>query len=226
MKHLISILLSVSTTACALPPSEYVGAPIQGRVVDSKTREPLADVLVLAQWQLQGGLEGHSIGVLHVEETKSDAAGAFRIAGWGPVARPADGRLGDSDPQLLVFKSDFLPVTLSNYGHSSPGTRINLSLRESFWDGKTIALQRFDGSVNEYGKRILPVLAGATHFLYLGDTCLWKRVPRTVRAFDIEMVRDGKAGVPLTGTLSLSHLMIKSACGPFDDFLKAYDEAR
>jgi hypothetical protein len=136
---------AVLPDAAMAQPAAYSAEPIRGRVVDAETRQPLEGVHVVAQWILQTGiLHGRTVERLHILETVTDATGAYRLPGWGPKPRPALSRLETSDPLLTFFKPGYRPLDRSNNEmHDRP-------VRTSRWDGKTIALEPFRGSPEEW----------------------------------------------------------------------------
>jgi hypothetical protein len=136
---------AVLPDAAMAQPAAYSAEPIRGRVVDAETRQLLEGVHVVAQWILQTGiLHGRTVERLHILETVTDATGAYRLPGWGPKPRPALSRLETSDPLLTFFKPGYRPLDRSNNEmHDRP-------VRTSRWDGKTIALEPFRGSPEEW----------------------------------------------------------------------------
>lgn len=163
-------------------PATYSAAAIRGWVVDAETRAPLGGVHVVAQWILQTGmLHGRTVERLHILETVTDASGEYRLPGWGPKARPPLSRLETSDPLLTFFRPGYRPLDRSN---SDPHDR---PLRTSRWDGKTIALEPFRGTPDEWARRLWSVqnvlgwgqlAEGSTG----APTDLWRHYPEVVLA--------------------------------------------
>lgn len=174
----------------------YSAAPISARVVDAETGKPLAGVNVVAQWQLEGGLEGsNGLGALTVLEAETDADGRFQLPGWGPKDAPkpaklvyANARVWNSAPQLLFFKSGYEYASLRNYGSKVPDPK---NMR-SDWDGKTIKLKPFRGTQNRYAESLSYFSRDLTHATTIDQTCLdgkpctlacqWQNMPRMIRA--------------------------------------------
>ena len=83
----------------------YTAEPIEAWVVDPETNQPLQDVIVVAHWQLKGGLEGgNRVGQMMVMETVTDAQGRFYFPGWGPKFRPLNGELKTGSPRIAAFQ--------------------------------------------------------------------------------------------------------------------------
>jgi len=124
-----TLLLLYCGTSAAL---EYSAKPITARVVDAETKEPLEGVVVVAHWQLNGGLEGWSpLAELMVMDAVTDQSGTFHFPAWGPkkisAGLDSNARLKEFDPQLLLFKSGYRWQMLFNskseeqMSHKVPG---------------------------------------------------------------------------------------------------------
>jgi hypothetical protein len=171
-------------------PETYSASPLSGRVVDAATDQPLEGVIIVAQWILYRATVGGDVdhGRLHVLETVTDADGRYQFPGWGPKPNPIEiiPRLSyccfmrEHDPQLSLFKPGYRPRRLLNEKPHDPKP----ALRTSTWDGKTIRLEPFQGSLNEWATRL--------HFLQgdLGWNKLdWRACPRMVLAIEQERLR-------------------------------------
>src|SRR5439155_24046729 len=100
----IAVATTLALPACAiLVPTEYSAEPIDARVVDGTTGQPLSGVVVVAHWVLVSGNAGVSftVGNLQVLEMLSDQDGRFRFSAWGPLPRK-EGVLMDRSPELLL----------------------------------------------------------------------------------------------------------------------------
>ena len=78
-------LLLAATAGCA---QVYSAKPTFGFVVDAQTRQPVEGAVVVAQWDLEYGLEGGAAYAWVVMETVTDSQGRFDFAGWGPKKVP------------------------------------------------------------------------------------------------------------------------------------------
>ena len=120
--RLLFALLILPLSGCAS--LQYSAEPIEAWVVDAETKRPLEGAIVVAHWELKGGLEGGNIqGQIMVMESVTDKAGRFYFPAWGPtwhIASPWWGYLSDSDPELLLFKSGYGYVSVSNSQYTRP----------------------------------------------------------------------------------------------------------
>ncbi len=167
--------------AAAQPPA-YSAAEIRGRVVDADTREPLAGVHVVAQWILITGMvHPQSITRLHILETLTDATGEYQLPAWGPKPRPFLAELDSADPRLTFFRPGYRMLDRSNQvPHHEP-------LRTSRWHGKTIELEPFRGSPEEWANQLSLLQTGLgwghnTDHVVPRVNDDWKHMPRIVLA--------------------------------------------
>lgn len=155
----------------------YWGAPIEGRVVDADSSEPLEGVAIAAVWETYGGLEG---GVpqcpVAMDDAVTDAQGRYRIEGWGP--RLPGGSIDISAPTLYYFKDGYhLEIGYTDRG----GYRGNLSYHiDSDQDGKTIRLERYEGPPDEYVEAIRGL--GQPKQRINGCECRWEKIPHYTAA--------------------------------------------
>jgi hypothetical protein len=157
----------------------YTAEPIRGRVVDAETREPLAGVIVVAEWQLEGGLmHSDPFEDLEVRETLTGPDGTFHIDGFGPTPIP-EGRLEDHDPRLVLYKVGTEFKILSNRlappGHSP--TRVGRIPGRSVWNGRTIELKREPPDDRKASAALMRLLLA-----FRGERCMWKKMPRLLAA--------------------------------------------
>ena len=62
---------------------DYSAEAISGRVIDEETKQPVQGMVVVALWELVGGMEGGSIlGAARVLETVTDEEGQFHFPAW------------------------------------------------------------------------------------------------------------------------------------------------
>lgn len=203
----IGFLLILSFAACA---KQYSAEAIEAWVVDAETGKPLEGVIVTANWQvLEGTLAGTNTGgQLQVLEAVTDVKGRFRFPAWGPKPLPprksgwmVDQYIGNEDPQLVLFKSGYEMVKLTN--HLIVSQRNTASVRKSIWNGQTIKLKRFQGGAKEYADH-LRAASDLLNFVDFGVECEWTKVPHMLVALEKEDLRL-RAQNP-------------SAFGPFDVF--------
>ena len=164
---------------------KYSAEPITARVVEAGTQEPIEGVVVVAAWVLEGGLEGGNIkGVMTVMETITDQSGAFHFAGWGLKSKPSyirwvdDARLKSYAPEFFLFKSGYRAVTLQN--QSTEAEEHDPSAHTSNWNGKTMPLKRFTGTLHEYG---LDLESFNYMLSYMVEPrCTWTQIPLMIKA--------------------------------------------
>ena len=218
-----ALLLLYCGTSAAL---EYSAKAITARVVDAETKEPLEGVVVVAHWQLNGGLEGWSpLGELMVMDAVTDQNGTFHFPAWGPKKIPKgldwNARLKDLDPQLLLFKSGYRWQELSNSKSMEQMSHKGPAVRSSDYDGKTIELEKFKGTPQEYWKHI-----EYFHISWLQPLqhhCAWKGMPRMVVALDQESKRVGPTGF-VDDLRRSEQENVREGCGTFAEFLREHEQ--
>jgi hypothetical protein len=217
-----TLLLLYCGTSAAF---EYSARAITARVVDAETKEPIEGVVVVAHWQLQGGLEGWSpLAELMVMDAVTDQNGTFHIAAWGPKKIPggldSNARLKEFDPQLLLFKSGYRWQMLFNSKSEQQMSHKGPEVRSSDYDGKTIELEKFKGTPEEYWRHL------DFYFSFLQPLehhCAWKGMPRMVVALDQESKRVGH--IEFVGDLRRSEAdNVREGCGSFAEFLREHEQ--
>lgn len=178
----------LSLVACS---TTYRAEPIEAWVVDADTGKPIEGVVVTANWELERGTAGGFVpfGQIMVMETVTDSKGRFYFPAWGPKSTPVylpiplienSPQLVDRDPQILLFKSGYRWRGLENY----PLTNYNKgSLHKSDWNGKTIKIEKFKGSLREYADQLTFI---RTPLRFVEQDCNWKATPRMILALDQE----------------------------------------
>lgn len=220
--RLLLVFVALSLPACA---KTYSAEPITATVVDAETWEPLEGVNVVAEWQLHDP-NWHGAGSLEVVEAVTDKNGEFYIPGWGPKAVPSHlpygTRLGNDDPGLSFFKSGYRIRGLSNMRQPERLHPWNdIPVRYSDWDGKLIWLEKFKGSLEEYGKYIHdPIKYWGT-----GIPCVWKKTPRLYAALIKERERLDGLGIPNSDLPSLENMentFKNRKCGSAKELFREY----
>lgn len=188
------LFLSLPLQACMT----YSAKPITATVVDAQTKQPIEDVVVVAHWELNGGLEGGNIeGNMMVMETVTDTAGRFHFPGWGPKLKPKgtsfSAQLKSNDPEIYLFKSGYRPGTFHN-ALDMDKERRDPRVRTSDWDDKELPLQKFEGSLKEYAETEI------FRFSYelgrtLGPRCTWTTIPRMILALGEQTKTFEAAGI-------------------------------
>lgn len=211
---LLIVTLLAYTPAALADPAMYSAKAVRGAVVDDVTGEPLAGVVVVAQWELVRevvpGFVNKSYGDrLQIAETVTDANGRYEIAGWGPLARPPWTHLEHRDPLISFFKAGYYPWSVTNELRTSYSRD---AVRTSQWDGQTVRLRKFTGQAQEWlvpdGRFKAPASVTGTLEDYasrlsrLQDTLqwsqandAWKKYPRMVEALAAERERLKREGL-------------------------------
>jgi hypothetical protein len=180
----VAVVLLGTAGAPLAAPDAYSAAEIRGWVVDAETKQPLEGVHVVAQWLLQTGLFFHSERVtrFHIMETVTDAKGEYHFPAWGPKPRPTLATLDTfADPRLTFFKPGYRLLERSNnHDNDSP-------LRTSWWHGKTIMLQSFRGTPQQWTLQLgllqtRLAWGDLTHELPHRPNQYWQFFPRIVLA--------------------------------------------
>ena len=219
-------IIGLPLQACAftLPPT-YSAEAIEAWVVDEETGQPLEGMIVVANWELMGGLHPGAVGSLMVMETVTDTNGRFSFPGWGPKARPSGKYLDNHDPVLKLFKSGYAYGAFLNQLREKVNTD---SLRRSRWNGKTIKLKKFAGSLEEYAQH-LRFLDDDLDFILRHGDCTWQQFPRMLVALHLEKLRFKEKGIqPYFLHSSLEERdnsqteAARAKCGSIQESLRSY----
>lgn len=205
----------------------YSAKPITARVVDSQTKEPLEGVVVVAHWELQGGPEGNRQGDLTVLEAVTDHSGTFHFPAWGPkkvpTGRPINARLQELDPELLFFKSGHRFFAAKNWNHTD--VQQAASVRFSDYDGQTIEMPKFEGTLSEYARELSKSEGLLLDPLF--TQCGWRNLPLMLNALGQQQKVFDAAGL---GNLGNSYNVLvlneaaetKSGCGSVHTFIEEH----
>jgi hypothetical protein len=194
--YLMIVLMVPQLAACW--PQYYRSAAFEGRVVDAETGEPLEDVVVVAEWLLEGRpFHPDVIGRLHLEETVTDGEGRYRFPKWGPL-RVKEGRLYRFSPILSFYKRGYVFTEKSNTSFASPDVPVPNLLR-SQWDGKDIALKPYTGALTTQSS-VVDVGGVLSLFSVDEEKCAWQLFPRMTAELlkrELEYQEKGESsGVP------------------------------
>lgn len=204
-------------------PVQYTADPIESRVVDADTGQPIAGVTVVADWILKGGLvQLHHLGHANLMETITDAQGRFLFPGWQQWV--SSGRLGAEDPTLILFKSGYQVQELRNDYISAREKHFYSPVIYSDWHGKTLKLKKFQGSLQEYAQhlRFLDITIG--HIVRIGEkegNCEWQKIPRLLTAV-FQQQKLFKDRQVVNSLISIDDLQTNDQCGSPTTFLKEY----
>lgn len=164
----------------------YAAAPFSGRVVDAETGAPIAGVIVLAQWIVEGPMEAHPVAAMQIMETVTDENGRYSFPGWGPKSVPRPDfwswvftpALSTKDPQLFFMKSGYAHVYERNDFVPGKGSDAETELRRSQLDGKDVALQDLRGDLHAR-RQDFDRLMFRPYGLLQAD-CSWTKMPLTI----------------------------------------------
>ena len=175
MGSLMSPLWAKADQPCEVVPMPctFEALPFKFKIVDAETRQPLADVHALAEWQTHGP-GGRLNGPLMALDAVSDPGGLLSFPGWGPIQGPATGIGIGRDPVITLFKTGYKALVINN--GSPPGTRETQRVRRFGQDGRTYTLERFGGIPEDWLKELERVYAGRA-FPRGDDQSLQFRVP-------------------------------------------------
>ncbi len=173
-KFIVMIVMLSLVIGCTSLPRFYSGEEVHGWVIDSVTKKPVKDVVVVIFWRLEGGFpHTDDTGNVHIEEALTDESGYYSFPEWGPTFT-VDGRLSESAPRLVYYKFGY-----DNKSHANTiSGNLNPDNSMSEHSDKKIELIKFTGSPEEYPK----VLGSFYTFLSLGHyretlRCQWTNVP-------------------------------------------------
>lgn len=187
-KHLASLLaFAMALTSGMAESRTYAGAPFGGRVIDAETGEPIAGVIVLAQWIVEGPAEAHPVAAMQILETVTDQAGRYSFPGWGPKSVPRPDfwswiftpTLSTRDPQLFFMKSGYAHVYEQNDLVAGKGFDTETPLRRSQLEGKDIRLKSLRGDADARRQDLYHLLV-VPFGLTQGD-CTWLQMPLTIQ---------------------------------------------
>ena len=118
--------------------------------------------------------------VVKLLETVTDKDGRYHLPAWGPEPIPSyvpwDASQNPVYPRIVLFKSGYYTNEVSNDDFFSGGIPRAWTTK-SQWNGKTIGLKKFKGSLKEYSAQVefFLGLAGAD-----AQCVLKSQVPRAV----------------------------------------------
>lgn len=222
LRYLLFVAMLLPLQSCAF---YYTAEPIEAWVVDAETKKPLGGVIVVAHWQLKGGLEGgNPVGQMMVMETVTDTKGRFYFPGWGPKLRPWYGELKDQSPGMLLFKGGYEYQDLLN--HTTNKTirgDLEIPLR-SIWDKKTIEMERFEGTMEEWAEHVHQLDNALGWARRYGENCEWKQIPQMLVAIHRLGKQFESQGVNLrVGSIQkITDVSKQKQCGSAEDFFRSY----
>lgn len=107
-----------------LIPTVWYSPRIEARVV-GPNGAPLANALVVANWNIVAPWTGASLGQLALAEVSTGPDGTFSIPAWGPRLT-LHGSVTEEDPTLRIIKPGYQPRVIHNIvaGLNNPAGRV------------------------------------------------------------------------------------------------------
>jgi hypothetical protein len=220
LSYLLAGLVLTTLTGCV---RLYSAERIDATVLDGATGLPIAGVVVVAHWQtethtLGGRMPGNQV---QIAEAKTDAKGRLQIPAWGPklVLR---GAIEEKTPQLLLFKSGYLPLRIADENRPSPDTSWT---RTSAWIPERLTLVPFPGTKREYADALFDLHSTLDGVIKQSDgTCGWREMLSMLRALERQEALFDKERIPSSGLVSTlranESLYAKRGCGSVNELLK------
>lgn len=203
----------------------YSAKPIEALVVDAETGRPVEGANVVANWELNFGLEGGGAYQLQIMEEVTDKNGRFYFPAWGPKKipghLPSEARLKDRDPAIIIFKSGYASKGIQNERPIGSMGGHGQSIRTSEWNGKVIQLRPFHGDDKAY---VLNMRNAQSW--WMEKDCNWKLLPRMVLAWEKELQVLKRKNIPVDALyiFSIDGLSRQTGCGSAGAFLKVYEQ--
>ncbi|MEK7322119.1 MAG: hypothetical protein AABZ84_03455 [Pseudomonadota bacterium] len=226
-RFFFTLLISLLSGCASL---QYSAEPIEARVVDAETKQPVEGAIVTANWELVAGtLAGgpEVIKQMMVVEAVTDSNGRFSFPAWGPkINLHPEGGFRENAPQLLIFKSGYEFWKGFNDTPGDHPYNFN-SVQRSDWNGKTIELKPFKGTPEEYAEHVHQ-LDNDLEWVRYGENCEWKQLPRMLVAIHRLSERFESQDVKLKGWLGgarirkVTNVGKQNQCGSAEEFFKGY----
>ncbi|MES2047555.1 MAG: hypothetical protein V4447_04080 [Pseudomonadota bacterium] len=183
--QLSKVMYLAIATCLILAGCVHTAEPIEAWVVDADNGQPISDVVVVANWQMKGGMEGgNDVGQLMVMETVTDKKGRFFFPGWGPKIAWA-GRVKSDRPQFLIFKTGYKPQSLSNYPLIDDPHAHDIVLK-SEWNGKTIKLGKPAAEPKDRLWEFVEFNIDVQTVTGSYEACEWKNIPKMLSEIHIQ----------------------------------------
>lgn len=185
----------LACSSCAVMGLSRLSAdPIDARVVDTDTGQPIEGVVAVAYWPLsQGSLAGDSLpcGAANVEEAVSDKDGYFHLSGWGPVKNPCRGVMEEGEPLIYLFKAGYYYNQIVANGITSHSAVS--STGSGWWVDHPMKLKAFkDVNYSDIGPGTYYLNFDVlntyieTFVVHMPYQCNWKKIPNMLRVLEIE----------------------------------------
>lgn len=189
-----------------------------GKVVDSRSGEPLEGVIVMGYWpkMMRDPHWRATVGVAHLAETLSSSSGFFEIPACDPACE-VDGYFAYYHPDILFFKEGYYPKVLSNPITDvafDPDSSEHMRWRWD-WNDEVIELEPISDKKNDPRLKAAFTLSPR---LYLNDNCNWMKIPNTLmfktRQMQLRERNKEKAVMPASEYLAGFYLKKQKKCHP------------
>lgn len=207
------IILALPLQACTTTNS---AKSVEGWVVDTETHQPLEGVNVVAHWSMHiPGFNGQEE-IIKLMEAVTDKNGRFYFPAWGPEPVPPDipwdAFRGFEYPGIAFFKSGYEEKGVSN---EISGPRPKAGVTESDWNGKTIEMKKFKGSLEVYAIFRPTIISGY-------GNCGWKKIPNAMVAVFKEAERLNQQKIDNSWPTIRELENSGEKCGSVREFFKEY----
>jgi hypothetical protein len=205
-KYLLVALGTLALNACGSP--YYTSDPIEARVVDADTGQPIEGAIVTANWQLIGpslDTGGRKVGQLEVMETVTDKDGRLFFPGFTKI-NPSGAELREEDPQILIFKPGYSYIRVANqYPLGKEGDQG--AHRKSSISGQTLKMKKADSNKRKYALELGLFTTNLDNIVFGGRV---DAIPKMIHALACERNRlremDPSIGpIPVPALTDTSH---------------------
>jgi len=166
-------------------PFVWFSTEFRARVVDESTGRPVPGAIVLATWELMGGVFHMSTqGVLKVSEVVTGPDGAFHIPAWGPRFAFGLGRLQTQQPHMRILSPGYYPLFVDN--QPQPMTVDNYARADTLirflYQDQDLKLKPRDQDLAAYEGTLNYLVGTELAFIYynIRRGCDWRSAPRTL----------------------------------------------
>lgn len=219
--NVLLVMLIVLLNGCAI----YSANPISARVVDADTKEPLEGVNVVAHWNVVHHDWNSFRGDMVVMEDVTDKEGRFHFPAWGPKRIPKEFPWGSymeaTNPHITLYKPGYAYQELFN-DRFGPQEDFKPGINSSDWNGKTVEMKKFEGTVRDYSTQLHLLLTDISFW-----HCLWTQMPNvlaTVYQEEQKLKALGKFEVysPSSSVIKEIDDHWTKGCRPVQDVVKGY----
>jgi hypothetical protein len=197
----------------------WYSSEISGRVV-TPNGQPIADAIVVANWERRNWLHGAPQGQLAVLEVVTDKNGEFRIPEWGPLFLPQS--YGSYQRSTIrIYHPKFVPLVAFDFDQRQSANLDEIS-KETLRK-QPLVLVPFHSSLAEYESTLTALTQSLFYINYDKEPCGWKSIPRLAVALDIiktALAQEGRGDtIPSFYKKALAN---QDLCGDAEKFFQDY----